>query len=159
MALGSTQPLTQMSTRNVPVGKGRPGRKADNLIDMCEPIVYKMWEPRRLTSLWASTACNICRRAFSHGKIIKEIPFKHITMACPCNYNAHRQIYRLFCNRFSLLALMTNFLQLCNLLFICLPTLAGVLLTRLVLRTGVFSVLRCNDFGFWTEKDLLSQWF
>jgi hypothetical protein len=24
---------------------------------MCEPIVYKMWEPRRLTALWASTAC------------------------------------------------------------------------------------------------------
>jgi hypothetical protein len=31
MALGSTQPLTEMSTRNLPEGKGRPARKADNL--------------------------------------------------------------------------------------------------------------------------------
>jgi hypothetical protein len=29
MALGSTQPLTEMSTRNLPWGKGRPVRKAD----------------------------------------------------------------------------------------------------------------------------------
>jgi hypothetical protein len=31
MILGSTQPLTEMSTRNLPVCKGRPARKADNL--------------------------------------------------------------------------------------------------------------------------------
>jgi hypothetical protein len=23
----------------------------------CEPIVYKIWEPRRLTILWVSTVC------------------------------------------------------------------------------------------------------
>jgi hypothetical protein len=57
MALGSTQPLTDLSTRNYPGGKGRPMLKADNLTAICEPIVYKMWEPRRLTALWASTAC------------------------------------------------------------------------------------------------------
>jgi hypothetical protein len=57
MTLGSTQPLTEMSTRNIPGGKGRPARKADNLTAICVPIVYKMWEPRRLTNLWASTAC------------------------------------------------------------------------------------------------------
>jgi hypothetical protein len=28
MALGSTQPLTEMSTRNLPGGKGRPAREA-----------------------------------------------------------------------------------------------------------------------------------
>jgi hypothetical protein len=28
-------------------------RKADNLTAICEPIVYKIWEPRRLTHLWA----------------------------------------------------------------------------------------------------------
>jgi hypothetical protein len=39
MALGSTQPLTELSTRNIPGGKGRPARKADNLTAMCEPIV------------------------------------------------------------------------------------------------------------------------
>jgi hypothetical protein len=56
MALGSTQPLTEMSTMNLPQGKGRPTRNAD-LTAICEPTVYKMWEPRRLTTLWASTAC------------------------------------------------------------------------------------------------------
>jgi hypothetical protein len=40
MALGSTQPLTEMSTRNLPGGKGRPARKADNLAAICEPTVW-----------------------------------------------------------------------------------------------------------------------
>jgi hypothetical protein len=39
MALGSTQPLTEMSTRNLPVGKGRPTSKADNVTAICEPTV------------------------------------------------------------------------------------------------------------------------
>jgi hypothetical protein len=39
MALGSTQPLTEMSTRNLPGGKGRPARKAENLTAIYEPIV------------------------------------------------------------------------------------------------------------------------
>jgi hypothetical protein len=39
MALGSTQPLTEMSTRNHPGGKGRPALGADNLTVICEPIV------------------------------------------------------------------------------------------------------------------------
>jgi hypothetical protein len=34
MALGSTQPLTKMSTRNLPGDKGRPVREADNLTAM-----------------------------------------------------------------------------------------------------------------------------
>jgi hypothetical protein len=42
MALVYTQPLTEMSTRNIPGGKGRPARKADNLIVICKPIVYKI---------------------------------------------------------------------------------------------------------------------
>jgi hypothetical protein len=29
MTLGSTQPVTEMNARNLPVGKGRPARKAD----------------------------------------------------------------------------------------------------------------------------------
>jgi hypothetical protein len=39
MALGSTWPLTKMSTRNLPGGKGRPARIADYLTAICEPIV------------------------------------------------------------------------------------------------------------------------
>jgi hypothetical protein len=40
MALGSTQPLTEMSTRNLPGGKWKPAREADNLNAICEPIVH-----------------------------------------------------------------------------------------------------------------------
>jgi hypothetical protein len=57
MALGSTQPLTEMSTSNLSGSKGRPARKADNFTTAREPIVYKMWDPRRRTTLRASTAC------------------------------------------------------------------------------------------------------
>jgi hypothetical protein len=38
MALGPTEPLTGMSTRNIPEGNVRPARKAD-LTVTCEPIV------------------------------------------------------------------------------------------------------------------------
>jgi hypothetical protein len=46
MALGLTQFLAEMSTRNLIGGKGRPVRNAENLTAICEPIVWKMWEPR-----------------------------------------------------------------------------------------------------------------
>jgi hypothetical protein len=39
VALGSTQPLTEMSTRNIHGGKGRPALEADNLTAICELIV------------------------------------------------------------------------------------------------------------------------
>jgi hypothetical protein len=39
MTLVSTQLLTEMSTSDLPGGKGRPARKADNLTVICEPIV------------------------------------------------------------------------------------------------------------------------
>jgi hypothetical protein len=35
----STQPLTEMSTRNLPGVKKRPARRADNLVAICEPTV------------------------------------------------------------------------------------------------------------------------
>jgi hypothetical protein len=47
MALGSTRPLTEMSTRNLPRGKERPVGEADNLSAICEPTVKKMWQLRR----------------------------------------------------------------------------------------------------------------
>jgi hypothetical protein len=56
MALGSTQPLTEISTRNLPRGKRRPARKDDNFTAIYAQIVSEMWEPRRLTFIWASTA-------------------------------------------------------------------------------------------------------
>jgi hypothetical protein len=48
--------LTEMSIRNLPGGKSRPASKADNLTAICQPTVDKMWEPRRLKTLWISTA-------------------------------------------------------------------------------------------------------
>jgi hypothetical protein len=42
MALGSTDPLTEMSNRNLPGDKGRPAREAD---------VTAVWETRPLTQL------------------------------------------------------------------------------------------------------------
>jgi hypothetical protein len=39
MALGSTQPLIEISTRYLAGGKERQARKADNLTAICEPIV------------------------------------------------------------------------------------------------------------------------
>jgi hypothetical protein len=41
MALGSTQPLTEMITSKFPGNKGRPARRAVNLTAICEPIVWK----------------------------------------------------------------------------------------------------------------------
>jgi hypothetical protein len=46
MALGSTQRLTKMSTRNLSKGKERQAPKSD-----------KIREPRRITTLRASAAC------------------------------------------------------------------------------------------------------
>jgi hypothetical protein len=34
-----------------------PALKAPNLTAICKPIVWKMWEPRCLTTLWTSTTC------------------------------------------------------------------------------------------------------
>jgi hypothetical protein len=41
MALGSTQPLTELITRNLPDGKKRPAHKADNLAAIYDPNVWK----------------------------------------------------------------------------------------------------------------------
>jgi hypothetical protein len=39
MALGSNQPLREITTRNVPGGKKRPTRRADNLAAIYEPNI------------------------------------------------------------------------------------------------------------------------
>jgi hypothetical protein len=48
MAVGWTQPLPGG-------GKERPAHKADNLTAICEPIMQKMWEPRRLTTCYRNS--------------------------------------------------------------------------------------------------------
>jgi hypothetical protein len=78
MALGSTQPLTEMSTKNLPGGKGRPARGADDLTAICEPTVYKMWEPRRLTTLgpsWPVTGIALLFLLVTIAKTIKLMCF------------------------------------------------------------------------------------
>jgi hypothetical protein len=40
-----------------PGGKGQLVRGADSLTTICELIVYKIWEPQRLTTRWAFMAC------------------------------------------------------------------------------------------------------
>jgi hypothetical protein len=50
MALGSTQPLTETSTRNLPGSKKRPARKADKLAAIYEPNV------------WNCESLNLCRK-------------------------------------------------------------------------------------------------
>jgi hypothetical protein len=54
MAVGLTQPLTEMSTRNLPVDRERLAPVADNLTAILEHTVNKIWEPQRLTTLQAS---------------------------------------------------------------------------------------------------------
>jgi hypothetical protein len=55
MAPGSTQPLTEMSTRNLPGGTGRLARKAGNLTVIREPIFLDVSElygpPRPVTGI------------------------------------------------------------------------------------------------------------
>jgi hypothetical protein len=51
MVLEPVQPLTEMSTINLPGVKARLARKADNLTDICEPTVYIMLDHRRLIIL------------------------------------------------------------------------------------------------------------
>jgi hypothetical protein len=54
MALVSTQPLTEMSTGNLPGwgGKVRLARKADNLTAICEPIVQTKCESLDVTQTY-----------------------------------------------------------------------------------------------------------
>jgi hypothetical protein len=74
MALGSLQPPTEMSTRNLPGSKGRLAHKPDNLTAICEQTAYKLWESRRLRNLWVPTACywdRFCKKENSRFKAVK----------------------------------------------------------------------------------------
>jgi hypothetical protein len=83
MALRSTQTLTEMSTRDVPGGKGRPARKADNLIAICEPIIWNIWELRRLTTPWASMAYYRDSFTFYLQSLLFAVNSKKVSYAFP----------------------------------------------------------------------------
>jgi hypothetical protein len=57
MALGSTKPLTEISTRNLPGVKGGRRVRLTTPSPSVRRLCSKIWERRRLTNLWASTAC------------------------------------------------------------------------------------------------------
>jgi hypothetical protein len=68
MALGSSEPLTEMSTRNLPVDKGLPAHKADNLTAICEPICLKNVE--------ASTSHNpVGLHGLLQGQLFHALPY------------------------------------------------------------------------------------
>jgi hypothetical protein len=72
MAMGWTHRLTGIFLG----GKGQPARKADNLTAICEPNIYKMWDSRRLTTLWAFTVCH--RDSFTIIIITLRLLTRHI---------------------------------------------------------------------------------
>jgi hypothetical protein len=83
----SSPPLTKMSTRNLPEDKGRPARRVD-LTAICEPTVQKIWGPRRLTTLWTSTACY--RDNFTyHERIDTVTSYSHLSLDSIFSYLNH----------------------------------------------------------------------
>jgi hypothetical protein len=68
----SSQPLSEMRTRDLPGSKGRPTLKIHNLTAICEPIVQKMWECPRFTNPWASISCykDSCTSINFNGSVV-----------------------------------------------------------------------------------------
>jgi hypothetical protein len=73
MALGSTQPLTEMRTRNLPGGKKQPAHRADNLATFYEPNVWKrgslnISNPKGLHGLYRDNFTFTCSLQISSHK-------------------------------------------------------------------------------------------
>jgi hypothetical protein len=92
--LVSTQPITEMSTRNLPGGEKRPAHKADNITAICEPTVYKMWQPLRLTNLWGHHGLLQGWLSFLLNIIHVNLPSdsQQITLYVRPNYNKGTQL-------------------------------------------------------------------
>jgi hypothetical protein len=84
LALRSTQSRTEMSTRNLPGGKGRTVRRGDTFTAICEPNVYKNMgastsrNPRGSmacyrNSFWDNTA--VCVKRRSMRVVFISLPF------------------------------------------------------------------------------------
>jgi hypothetical protein len=81
VALELTQPLSAMSIRNLPGGKGQPAHKVDKLTAIFDPIVYKMGDSRRHTTSWTFTACY--RDSFTYLYVcLKTISCKNLRTSC-----------------------------------------------------------------------------
>jgi hypothetical protein len=77
MVLGSTQPLAEMSTRNHPGCKGWLTTSPPSV----SRLSRKMWEPRRLTILWASVACYRDSFTFLQASFVRSV--------VPCSLTCH----------------------------------------------------------------------
>jgi hypothetical protein len=79
MALGVDSASNRYKYQKSSWGKERPARKADNITAISEPIVYKLWKPRPLTTLWATTACY--RDSFSFHLLLSLPKLLHVKEA------------------------------------------------------------------------------
>jgi hypothetical protein len=90
MALGSAQPLTEMSTRNLPGGKGRPENKANNLTAICEPIVWRKRGNLDVSQPYgASKTCYRCCELLSELQFCDEEQIARPITAHCCVYFLH----------------------------------------------------------------------
>jgi hypothetical protein len=81
MALGSTQPLTEMSTGDLPGGKGRAAGSQPHR-HLWASFLDKMWETRSLTTIWAATACY--RDSFATHKSVSSGFHRALCACCWC---------------------------------------------------------------------------
>jgi hypothetical protein len=124
MALGLTQPLTKMSTTNLPGSKGWPAHKAHNLTAICEPTVLQTCGNLNISQLygppWPVTGLALplslpqcspslssindqLETTFSHKYVLKLIP--------ACHFNS--QVVETVENRnYSILKLLINVMYL-----------------------------------------------
>jgi hypothetical protein len=62
--------------------RSQQARKAVQLIAICEPIFNTMWEPRRLTTIQASSAC--------YGNSFAFILQRKVSAICPTDNLQHQ---------------------------------------------------------------------
>ena len=73
MALGSTQPLVKISTRNIPGGKGGRWVRLTTLPPSCAEC-HEIWEPKLPGTLWATP-----------GLLLDSFTFTYISVGTPKN--------------------------------------------------------------------------
>jgi hypothetical protein len=130
MTLGSTQTLTGIFLG----GKGWPGIRLTIPPPSVSPLSRKMWEPRRLTILWASTACYrdsftfyvYCFHQRCYVTLRKSLRFSWTYVCCYLNFQINRCLRNLYLHLIDL----TDIAPL-SLFCIC----AGSVISRWLFRT------------------------
>ena len=74
MALGSTQPLVKMSTRNISWGKGGRCVRLTTLPHSCAESVLKIWEPKPPGTHWVTPG--LLRNSYTFTYILQIIEHK-----------------------------------------------------------------------------------